>query len=276
MKIDAHHHFWKYDPKEYGWINENMKAIRRDFLVPELTAALGSAGVDGAISVQARQTLEETRWLLEIASREKIIRGVVGWVDLASPNVDSQLARFASNRKLRGVRHVLQEEPADQLMDDPKFNAGVARLRNYGLVYDVLIFERHLKQALRFIDRHPGQIFVLDHVAKPRIREHVLGDWVTGIREFARRPNTYCKVSGMVTEADWRHWKPADLKPYIATVMEAFTPKRLMFGSDWPVALVASDYKRWHDTVAAEVAMLSRQEQDRFWSGTATEAYSLP
>lgn len=275
MKIDAHHHFWKYDPKEYGWIGDNMKAIRRDFLVRELTAALRSAGVDGAVSVQARQTLEETRWLLEIASREKIIRGVVGWVELANPKVDADLEKFASNKKLRGVRHVLQEEPANQLMDDPKFNAGIAKLRRHGLVYDVLIFERHLKQAVRFIDKHPGQVFVLDHVAKPKIKEHVLGDWVNGIREFAKRPNTYCKISGMVTEADWKNWKPVDLKPYIATVIDAFTPKRLMFGSDWPVALVASDYKRWHDTVAVEVRSLTAAEQERFWSGTAVEAYKL-
>lgn len=252
-----------------------MKAIRRDFLAADLRAALSNTGIGGVISVQARQTLEETEWLLAIAVREPIIRGVVGWVDLVSAQVDAMLERFAASRTMKGVRHVLQDEPDHQLMDDTAFNAGVGRLASYGLVYDVLVFERHLRHAIGFVSRHPNQVFVLNHAAKPRIRERVLDPWRGLMRELARRPNVYCKVSGMITEADWQHWTAADLLPYIDLVLESFTPRRMMFGSDWPVMLVASTYQRWHDTVATAIGKLSPDEQARIWGGTAAEAYRL-
>ena len=185
------------------------------------------------------------------------------------------LARLAANPKLKAIRHVLQGEPDDQYMLRPDFNAGIKALRQFNLVYDILIFERHLPQTLKFVDRHPDQVFVLDHVAKPRIRDNVLQPWKDLITDLARRPNVYCKLSGMVTEADWKTWTPQQLRPYAETVLEAFTPRRVMFGSDWPVCLVATTYGRWTETVAGFIAALSPSEQDRIWSGTAVEAYKL-
>lgn len=275
VKIDSHHHLWNYTPQEYGWISDPMKIIRRDFVPMDLRSALGSAGVSGAVTVQARETLEETTWLLALAKSEPKMRGVVGWVPLIEPRVGDLLEKLAADPKMKGVRHVLQDDKASVLMEDKRFNAGIDLLPRHNLVYDILIYERHLKMTVPFVDRHPKQVFVLDHIAKPLIKDHALEPWRTLIRELAKRGNVYCKLSGMVTEADWRTWKPADLKPYIDVVIEAFTPKRLMFGSDWPVMLVASSYKQWHDVVAGAIAQLSEAEQERIWSGTATEAYRL-
>ncbi|MCC6588431.1 MAG: amidohydrolase family protein [Bryobacterales bacterium] len=275
VKIDSHHHLWNYTPQEYGWISDPMKIIRRDFVPMDLRSALGSAGVSGAVTVQARETLEETTWLLTLAKSESKMQGVVGWVPLVEPRVGDLLEKLAADPKMKGVRHVLQDDKASVLMEDNRFNAGVGLLPRHKLVYDILIYERHLKMAIPFVDRHPNQVFVLDHIAKPLIKDHVMEPWRTLIRDLARRPNVYCKLSGMVTEADWRNWNPADLKPYIDVVLEAFRPRRLMFGSDWPVMLVASSYKRWHDVVAESIASLTEAEQERIWSGSATEAYKL-
>jgi L-fuconolactonase len=273
MKIDAHHHFWIYDPAQYGWIGQ--EALRRNFLPADLQAEIADAGVDGVVSVQARQTLEETRWLLEFAARHAFIRGVVGWVPLSAPDLRDELARLASQPKLKAVRHVLQGERDDQYVARPDFNAGVAALREFNLAYDILIYERHLPQTVGFVDRHPRQTFVVDHIAKPRIREKVVSPWREQIRELARRPNVYCKLSGLVTEADARAWTPEQLRPYAETVLEAFGPRRVMFGSDWPVCLAACTYRRWHDVAAEFLSRLSATEQARVWGGTATEAYRL-
>lgn len=275
MRIDAHHHFWKFDPVEYGWLGEKMKALRRDFLASDLEAAAKTAGVDGVVSVQVRQTLGENEFMLDIADRAGIVRGVVGWAPLVEADVETHLERFAAHPKFKGVRYILQDEPANALMDDADFNRGVSKLSQFNLVYDVLIYERHLEQAIRFVDRHPNQVFVLDHVAKPRIKDGVREPWATLMRELARRPNLYCKISGMATEAAWETWTSTDIEPYIDVVLEAFTPRRLMFGSDWPVMLVASDYPRWAVTVEGAIAKLSAGEQARIWSGTAVEAYRL-
>lgn len=275
IRIDAHHHFWKYDPKEYGWIADNMKAIRRDFLPQHLKAEIAQAGVDGVVSVQARQTLEETAALLNFADRNSFIRGVVGWAPLIDPKVNSAIEKFVSNKKLKAMRHVLHDEADDRYMLRPDFNNGIQALHYYGLAYDILIFEKHLPNAIQFVDKHAGQVFILDHIAKPKIKEHQMSPWRENIRELAKRPNVYCKISGMVTEADWQHWTPQDLQPYIDTVIDAFTPRRLMFGSDWPVCLVASTYKRWHDTVVHAISKLSTDEQDRILGATALEAYRL-
>jgi len=273
--IDAHHHLWKYDAKEYDWIDDSMRVIRRDFLPPDLKRELDAAGVSGAVSVQARQTVEETRWLLDFASRNSFIRGVVGWAPLIDPKVTGIIEGFARNPKLRGMRHVLQGEKDDRYMLRDDFNNGIRALHHFGLVYDILIFERHLPPAIELVDRHPGQTFVLDHVAKPKIREHVISPWRENIREFAKRPNVYCKISGMVTEADWKNWTEDDLKPYLDTVLEAFTPRRLMFGSDWPVCLVASSYVRWHKLVSKSIARFTEAERSRILGGTAIQAYGL-
>lgn len=274
FKIDAHHHLWKYGP-DYGWINDSMSVIKRDFLPADLKKEIDAAGISGVVSVQARQTVEETRWLLELAAQNPFMKGVVGWLPLADPGFPEVLAGFAGNHKLKGIRHVVQDEPDDKFILGAAFNRGIAALQRTGLVYDILIFERHLPYAIQFVDRHPRQVFVLDHIAKPRIKDRVISPWRENMKELARRPNVYCKLSGTVTEADHAKWTEADLKPYIETALEAFGPKRLMFGSDWPVCLLAATYKRWVETVTKAVAGLSQSEKDRFWGGTAAEAYKL-
>jgi L-fuconolactonase len=203
------------------------------------------------------------------------MRGVVGWVPLMDPGVGDCLERYAANPKFRAVRHVVQGEPDDRFILGAAFNRGVAMLKRWDLVYDILIFERHLPPTIEFVDRHPDQVFVLDHIAKPRIGENVLEPWATNIHELARRPNVYCKLSGLVTEADYADWTESQLRPYMDTVLDAFGPDRLMFGSDWPVCLVACDYARWHGIVGRFVGELSADEQDRVLGGTAVAAYSL-
>src|ERR1051325_7389573 len=196
MKIDAHHHFWKYTPAEYGWIDDAMKIIRRDFLPEHLRCEIVNAGIDGVVSVQARQSLEETRWLLSLAAQHDFIKGVVGWVPLVDASLREHLAEFSTSKKFRAVRHVLQGEPDERYMLRDDFNRGITALREFGLVYDILIFERQLPRTIEFVDRHPNQVFVLDHVAKPRIKDNALVPWRTNLRELARRPNVFCKVSG--------------------------------------------------------------------------------
>jgi len=273
-RIDSHQHFWKYSVEEYGWIDDRMSILRRDFLPENLFAELGEAGVQSAISVQARQSLAETRWLLELARANSYISGVVGWAPLTDPGLEPILEELAADEKLLGMRHLLQDEPANELMESGEFHRGVARLSRYGLRYDILIYERHLRQAIAFVDRHPNQIFILDHAAKPRIAAGVIEPWARLIKELARRTNVYCKVSGMVTEANWENWTALDLAPYLHTVLEAFGPRRLMFGSDWPVMLATSTYTRWVETVEAWTETLSRDEQEQIWAATAMEAYN--
>lgn len=275
MRIDAHHHFWRFNAKEYCWITDAMGVLRRDFLPEHLSAEIRAAGVDGVVSVQARQNASETPWLLELAGQNDFIRGVVGWVPLVNRNVAEELAALAANGKLKAIRHVLQSEPDDEYMLRADFNAGIDALRQFGLAYDILIFERHLAATLKFVDRHPDQVFVVDHVAKPRIRDGLVEPWKGLMCELARRENVYCKLSGMVTEADWKAWTPQQLRPYAETVLEAFGARRVMFGSDWPVCLVATSYRQWIQTVEGFIAGLSPSEQDRIWSGTAIEAYGL-
>jgi L-fuconolactonase len=274
--IDSHHHLWKYSAAEYGWITPEMSVIRRDFLPADLEPLMHHFGINGTVAVQARQTLDETAWLLELARQHELIRGVVGWVPLVEGDkVKPHLERFAGDRKLRGVRHVVQDEPDPRYILRSDFNRGVRALRDFKLRYDILIFERHLPAAIEFVDRHPNQVFILDHIAKPRIKEGVLKPWDANMRELAKRQNVYCKLSGMVTEADAKRWTAANLQPYIDVVLQAFGPKRLMYGSDWPVMLLAGDYVRWYDVVANNIAKLSKSEQDRIMGGTAAEAYGL-
>lgn len=277
MTIDSHHHFWRYNDAEYGWMNQpGMERIRRDFLPADLLAQTRAAGVDGVVSVQARQTLEETDALLAFAEQHDFIRGVVGWVPLVSLSVETNLAGYAARAKLKGVRHVLHDEADDDYMLRDDFDRGVSALRAAGeLRYDILIFERHLPQSIRLVDRHPNQVFIVDHVAKPKIKAGVLSPWRENIRELGRRQNVYCKISGMVTEADWNAWTPEQLRPYVDVVLEAFGPRRVMFGSDWPVCLVACDYGRWVRTVQDFIAPLSVTEQSRIMGATAIEAYRL-
>jgi L-fuconolactonase len=275
LKIDAHHHFWKYSATEYEWIDETMRVLRRDFLVSNLEKEIRDAGIDGVVTVQARQTLEETRWLLALAAQNAFIRAVVGWVPLVDSSVSDQWESLVANRSLCGVRHVVQNEP-DGFLIRKDFNNGISLLRKTGLVYDLLIRERQLPEAILFVDQHPQQVFVLDHLAKPRIKEQSVEPWRKNLKELARRQNVYCKISGLVTEADVTTWNEGLLRPYMETALETFGPARLMFGSDWPVCLVASSYRRWYDTVCSFAASLSPAEKADIFGGTAERAYRLP
>jgi L-fuconolactonase len=276
MTIDAHHHLWKYTAAEYGWITPEQKVIRRDFLPEDLEPLMHHFGIEGTVAVQARQTLEETTWLLRLSEKHPLIRGVVGWVPLTDgAAVKRSLEQFAGNRRLRGVRHVVQDEPDPRYILRKDFNEGVSTLHDLGLRYDILVFERQLPAVIEFVDRHPKQTFILDHIAKPRIKDKIISPWDRNMRELAKRQNVYCKLSGMVTEADTQRWKPADLQPYIDVVLAAFGPRRIMYGSDWPVMLLASDYMRWYGTVTNAIAKLSKAEQDRIMGGTAVEAYGI-
>ncbi|MCB1020281.1 MAG: amidohydrolase family protein [Acidobacteria bacterium] len=275
MRIDSHHHFWQYSPAEYGWMTDALAVIRRDFGPADLQREIEAAGIDGVVSVQARQTLEENDALLAHAEAHDFIQGVVGWVPLIDPNVGAELEKLAQRPKLKGVRHVLHDEADDDYMLRADFNRGIAMLKDLGLVYDILIFEKHLPQTLMFVDRHPGQVFVVDHVAKPKIKAGETSPWRERIAELAERPNVYCKVSGMATEADFQAWTPEQLKPYFETVLSCFGPKRLMFGSDWPVCKVAVEYGRWAQIVRDWVNELSEDEQARILGSAAVEAYGL-
>lgn len=272
--IDAHHHLWSYTAADYGWIDETMSVIRRDFLTSDLTAVMAEADIDGTVAVQARQALEETRWLLDLADASDALLGVVGWAPLASPEFATVMEKFSGRSKLRGLRHLLQGEPGGYMLGE-QFNAGIAHLEQLGLVYDVLVYERQLSEAIQFVDRHPRQVFVLDHIAKPLIREGVLEPWAERIRMLARRENVWCKISGLVTEADWKAWTPAQLKPYLDVVVEAFGPCRLMAGSDWPVCLVASSYSRWFAVLKEYFASFSGDERKAVFGSTAVKVYGL-
>ena len=269
--IDAHHHLWRYTAAEFDWIDDSMAALRRNFLPEDLLPEMQSAGIDRTIAVQARQTVEETAWLLELAAHNHFIAGIVGWAPLATPDLAAFLNRYVGETKLAGLRHVVQAEPAG-FLDSPDFNAGIAHLLPTGLVYDVLIFERQLTEATRFVDRHPHQSFVLDHIAKPRIAEAQLEPWRTQIRELALRPNVVCKLSGMVTEAG-PEWTEESLRPYFDTVVEAFGPHRLMAGSDWPVCLTASGYAQWWQTLRSYFAHFTATEREAIFGGTAASVY---
>jgi L-fuconolactonase len=277
-RVDAHHHLWRYSSEEYGWIGEQMGVLRRDFLPSDLKPLLDRAGISGAIAVQARQSLEETRWLLRLAEEPgnaSWMKGVVGWASIAAADFPETLAELRQSTRLRGLRHVIQDEPDDQFILGEAFNRGIRALRDTGVVYDILIHARHLPQTVRFVDMHPSQPFVLDHCAKPAIAAGDVEPWANRMRELARRPNVCCKLSGLVTEADWRRWTPASLEPYWRVVLEAFGPGRLLFGSDWPVGLLATSYQQWVDTVAEWVAPLSTSEREAIWGATASRVYSL-
>ena len=275
MRIDAHQHFWRYQRSEYAWIGEDLAALRRDFLPADLRREMSLARMDGVVSVQARQSLEETRWLLELAAAHDFIQGVVGWVPLAAPRVRRELEIFSAHPKLKGVREVLQGEADAAWLHDDNFHAGVKVLTEFGLAYDLLIFAEQLPAAGAFVDRHPEQIFVLDHSGKPRIKQGGFAPWNRNLRELARRENVYCKLSGLVTEAEWSGWTERELQPYCETVLAAFGANRVMFGSDWPVCCVACPYPQWVESFARLTSGLSAAEQARLFGGTSRQVYRL-
>jgi L-fuconolactonase len=274
VKIDAHHHCWRYTPEEFGWIDDGMRAIRRNYYPADLQPHLAACDIDGTVAVQARQVVEETLQLLEHTHRHPFIKGVVGWVPLVDPQVGRLLDQLLEDRALKGARHVLQAEP-DEFMAAPAFHAGLAALATRGLSYDLLVKAPQLPAATTLVDRHPTLTFVLDHIAKPVVAGPPPEPWRRDLAELARRPNVCCKFSGVVTEAPGYAWTPDLLWPYFDVVLGCFGPDRLMFGSDWPVCLVATGYADWHRFVTGCVTGLARDERDLVLGGTAARVYRL-
>jgi L-fuconolactonase len=276
MQIDSHHHFWKYDPVQYAWIGPDMSVLQRDYLPANLADEISRAGIDGVVSVQARQTIEETTSLLAMAAEHEFLRGVVGWVPLAAPDIARVLEPLARSPWLKGVRHVVQDEPDDAFILGTEFNRGVSQLKQFGLVYDILIYARHLTNTIRFVDRHPDQPFVLDHIAKPTIQAAEFPRaWRDELRELARREHVVCKFSGVVTEVRDAAWSTELIRPYWDAAIDAFGSKRLMFGSDWPVCLLRSGYGQWVSSVRELIADLSPAEQGDIMGANACRVYDL-
>lgn len=273
-KIDAHHHCWRYTPEEFGWIDGHMRVLQRNYYPADLAPLLTEAGVEGTVVVEARPAVEETLQLLEHSHRHPFILGVVGWVPLTDPGVGRLLDQLAEDQSLKGVRHALQPEP-DEFMARPDFNAGLQAVADRGLTFDLVIQASQLPAAITLVDRHPDLNFVLDHIAKPVVADSPPPAWRHNLMALARRSNVYCKFSGVVTEAPGYAWTPDMVWPYFDVVLENFGADRLMFGSDWPVCLLATSYADWFRLVASCVTGLSAGERDAILGGNASRIYRL-
>jgi len=272
--VDTHQHFWKYDPVNYDWITEQMSVIRRDFLPTDLAEVLTGNKVDSCISVQANQTEEETEWLVKMADENDFIAGVVGWVDLRSNSIAERLHYFRQYKKLKGFRHVLQgEEPSFMLQKE--FLNGIGKLHQHGFTYDILVFPHHLSAVSDLVKQFPDQRFVIDHLAKPYIKDGKIDEWKAAMERISKYQNVYCKLSGIVTEADWQNWTKETLKPYIDAVVQSFGTDRIMFGSDWPVCLVASSYEKWLTVLKEYFTTFSGAEQENVFNKNAGRFYNL-
>jgi L-fuconolactonase len=275
MTIDAHHHFWKYDPQNYSWIDDDMKAIRKDFFPEDFLPFLKENAIDGTVLVQVNQHETETASYLEAAKNNSFIKGVVGWVDLQAANIKDRLDYWSSFPLLKGFRHIVQAEPDDNFMLQKQFCNGIGLLADAGFAYDILITPRQLPAALGLVKKFPNQLFVLDHIAKPLIKDGVLAPWKKNIMELAKAENVYCKVSGMVTEASYTNWKKEDFSPYLDVVTESFGTNRLLYGSDWPVCLVAGTYAQVKGLVKDYYSLFSDNEQKQIFGKNATVFYKL-
>lgn len=276
MLIDSHHHLWKYSTDQYGWISDQMLPLKADFLLPELQQTAAESSIDGFVSVQARQSLQETDDLLAMAETEPLIAGVVGWVPLAAPEIGQTLERLGDQKFLKGVRHVVQDEEDDRFILGTDFNRGVSQLETHNLVYDVLIFAKQLPASIEFVDQHPNLQMVLDHIAKPTITADAFDNaWEKNFRELAKRGNISCKFSGVVTEVRGETWSIDQIQRYWDVALEAFTPDRLMFGSDWPVCLLKTGHTQWLETVQQLASDLSVTERSKIFSTNAIRDYNL-
>lgn len=275
MRIDAHQHFWIYNSVRDAWIDDDMEVIRKNYLPKDLLPVLQENNMDGCVAVQADQSINETNFLLKLANENDFIKGVVGWVDLRKENLEEQLEQYISFKKLKGFRHIVQaEKQADFLLRDD-FCKGVSLLQKHGFTYDILIYPKQLMVAIEFVKRFPEQFFVVDHLAKPNIRERKIGEWEKEIKLIAAFPNVYCKLSGMVAEADWGRWSVGDFKPYIEIVLENFGIDRVMFGSDWPVCLLAATYKQCCEILEENTIHFSEEEKRKLWGENAIRFYNL-
>jgi L-fuconolactonase len=275
MRVDAHQHFWHYTEIDYGWIDDRMQVLRRDFLPDDLAPLLQEHGIDVSVAVQARQSDEETRWLLELAGVSQVVGGVVGWIDLRSPELEQMLSKYLGNAWLKGFRHVLQDEPDDAFMLQTDFVSGVATLAAHDFSYDILVFERQLGSVRSLVAELPEMRLVIDHIAKPDILNDSWQSWADHMAALAKHAHLHCKLSGMVTEADWAGWTPATFERYIAHVIDCFGAERIMFGSDWPVCTVAASYSQVVDIVGDIVRQRWPEAQDDIFGATAARFYRL-
>jgi len=274
MIIDSHQHFWKYHPVRDAWITDDMKIIKRDFLPHDLITTYEKLGIAGCVAVQADQSKTETEFLLKLAQENDFIKGVVGWVDLRNPNVNEHLEHFSSNIFLKGIRHIIQAEKEDFMLN-PRFQNGISKLKNWNLTYDILIFPNQLENACKMVAKFSETKFVIDHLAKPYIRSGKINQWKNNIKTIAQHENVYCKLSGFTTEADWKQWKYEDFVPYFDVILKAFGPNRILFGSDWPVCLLASEYVKIYNIVQRYIERLSVTERKRILGGNAINFYNL-
>ena len=275
MQIDAHQHFWQFDPVRDSWINDEMTVIRNDFLPQQLQRVLQQNNIDGCVTVQSDQSEKENEFQLNNAAEFDFIKGVVGWVDLQSQDVEERLAYYSGFKKMKGFRHVLQGEADRALMLKPAFMQGISHLQKFGFTYDILIFPDQLKFAAELVAAFPDQKFVIDHIAKPNIKDQKIDGWQKDIRALGIYKNLWCKISGMVTEADWKTWKPEDFIPYLDTVVETFGADKIMFGSDWPVCLVAARYEKMLAITTDYFAAFTASEKAKFFGLNAVEFYNL-
>ncbi|GAB1855919.1 amidohydrolase family protein [Flavobacteriaceae bacterium MHTCC 0001] len=275
MVIDAHQHFWNYEPIKHEWIDDTMAVIRRDFTPGDLKVVYDNNGIDGCVAVQADQTLTETDFLIDLASENDFIKGVVGWVDLRSTTVEADLEKYGAFKIVKGFRHVVQGEPDHNFLLRPNFLRGISALEKHNFTYDILIFPHQLGATLEFVKRFPNQKFVIDHIAKPYIKDGFYDGWATLIKAIAKHENVACKISGMVTEADFNTWTVKQLEPYMDLVLNAFGTKRVMYGSDWPVCLVAGNYKQVKGIVTGFISELSQEEQKDIMGNNAFQFYNL-
>lgn len=275
LKIDAHQHFWIFDAIRDSWINDDMRVIQRDFLPHDLQYVLHENGMDGCIAVQADQSEEQNAFLLHLTEGNDFIKGIVGWVDLQAENIEERLKFYNHTKLMKGFRHVLQGESNRALMLEPAFKRGISLLNKYNFTYDILIFPDQLKYAAQLAQEFPQQKFVLDHIAKPDIKSNKIGEWAADIKQLAANKNVYCKVSGMVTEADWHNWANDTFTKYLDVVFNAFGTERIMFGSDWPVCLVAAEYSAMKAIVGEYVQQFTAAEQDMIFGGNAISFYNL-
>jgi L-fuconolactonase len=275
QRIDSHQHFWNYDPVQHAWINDDMEIIQQDFVPEDLEPILQEYGFNGCVTVQVEQTEEENQFMLKYADKHDFIKGIVGWIDLKAENIEERLAYHKQFKKLKGFRHILQGEADRAYMLNADFKRGISKLKQFGYTYDILIYTDQIGYTNEFVAAFPDQPFVIDHIAKPKIKEHDITGWAKDMRAIAKNENVLCKVSGMVTEADWRNWKIEDFTPYLDVVFEAFGADRVMYGSDWPVCRVAATYGEMLHIPEAYVKKLSESEQDKFWGGNAVKFYGL-
>jgi L-fuconolactonase len=273
--IDAHQHFWQYNPAKHVWMDDRMDIIKKDFLPKDLLPLLKNCGLDGCIAVQANQAEMENEFLLQLAAENDFIKGIVGWVDLRAKNVEERLEYYQQFSKMKGFRHVIHDEPELDFMLGKNFMNGVSKLNKYGYTYDILIFEKHLPNTIKFIEALPNQSFVIDHIAKPLIKDLILEDWAKNIKKVAAFENVHCKISAMTTEADWQNWKKEDFTKYLDVVLEAFGTNRIMYGSDWPVCQLAATYEAQFGIVKDYFSSFSQNEQDNFFGGNAIKFYRI-